>query len=110
VPKSGETRAQANRKIRQDALREQLAGQKHIEQVIDNVRKIETLDPTNGADTTTELNILKTATELRLKLVNKYLPDLKATEITGEAGAPISVADMSTWSEEQLDAYITSHQ
>ena len=110
MAKIGETRGQENRRIRQKALREQLANQGHIQQVIVNVKKIESLDPTGGNDTTVELNILKTATELRLKLVNKYLPDLKATELTGEAGAPISVADMSTWSEERLDEYISSHR
>ena len=110
MAKIGETRGQENRRIRQEALREQLANQGHIQQVIVNVKKIESLDPTGGNDTTVELNILKTATELRLKLVNKYLPDLKATELTGEAGAPISVADMSTWSEERLDEYISSHR
>jgi hypothetical protein len=97
------TRASQNRKIRQDALREQLAGQGHVQQVIVNIEKIEERGPTMEAQ---ELNALKIANDQRLKLVNKYLPDLKATEITGEAGAPISIADMSTWSEEQLDAYI----
>jgi hypothetical protein len=103
----GLSRANGNRKIRQDALREQLAGQGHVQQVIVNIEKIEAQGASMEAQ---ELNALKIANDQRLKLVNKYLPDLKATEITGEAGAPISVADMSTWSEEQLDAYISSHQ
>ena len=107
---AGVPRAVENRRIRQEALREQLSKQKHVEKVIDNIRKIESINPDDGNAAALELNILKTATELRLKLVNKYLPDLKATELTGEAGAPISVADMSTWSEERLDEYISSHR
>ena len=38
------TRAQTNRKIRQDSLREQLANQKHIEQVVESIKKLEELD------------------------------------------------------------------
>ena len=101
------TRANMNRKIRQDALREQLAEQGHVQQVIVNIEKIEQHGATMEAQ---ELNALKIANDQRLRLVNKYLPDLKATEITGEAGGPISVSDMATWSDEQLETYIASHR
>ena len=38
-----------------------------------------------------ELNALKAATETRLKLIGKYLPDLKSQEITGEEGGDIVI-------------------
>jgi len=41
---------------------------------------------------TNELNALKYATEARIKLLGKYLPDLKATEMTGEGGADLIVS------------------
>ena len=93
------TRAQENRAIRQDALREQLSGQKHIEKVIENIKEIETLASSfsggDGKDKEIDykefqaaqfkVNALKTANDQRLKLVGKYLPDLKQQEITIEA-------------------------
>jgi undecaprenyl pyrophosphate synthase len=94
------TAKQRNRQIRQEALREQLAAQKHIEKVVDNIEKIEdaetelfSLDEASeegGKDAITlavaklsdKVPRLKTGAELRMKLVNKYLPDLKAQEIS----------------------------
>jgi hypothetical protein len=97
------TRAQENKAIRQETLRDQLSNQKHIEKVIDNIKKIETLagkfsgggskdkDDSKEIDykelqaAQFETNALKMANEQRLKLVGKYLPDLKQQEITIEA-------------------------
>lgn len=96
------TRAQENRAIRQDALREQLASQKHIEKVVDNIQQIEKLDfYQKGGDGEIDyklcqankfrLDALKAANEQRLKLINKYLPDLKSTEITGDGGGTFTI-------------------
>lgn len=95
------TRANMNRKIRQEALREQLSKQKHVEQVIVNVKKLEEQGASmDGA----EAQALKYATDARLKLINKYLPDLKSTELTGEGGGPIEAIDYSQYSDEELKA------
>lgn len=90
-----------NRAIRQEALREQLSKQKHVEQVIKNIKKLE---KEGAAMETSELSALKTAIDSRLKLVNKYLPDLKSTELTGEGGGAVAVADYSSYSDEELEA------
>jgi len=85
-----DNRATSNRRIRQEALREQLSRQKHVEQVIKNVKKMEN----DGASMeATELQALRAATDVRLRLVNKYCPDLKQTdiELTGENGNPIDI-------------------
>ena len=82
------TKAATNRKIRQDALRDQLSKQKLVEKVIDNVRKMEEQGASMESQ---ELNALKAANDARLRLINKYLPDLKAMELTGEDGNPIEV-------------------
>lgn len=79
------TRAQANRAVRQEALRDQLASQGHVQHVVENIVKIEDLNPSSETFVN-ELNQLKTANDQRLKLIAKYIPDLKAAEITGEAG------------------------
>ena len=75
------TRAQANRKIRQDALREQLSQGKHVEHVIDIANNLSNVEEKLEA---TEVVRLKAAADIKLKLINKYLPDLKAVEITHE--------------------------
>ena len=85
------TKAATNRKIRQEALREQLSKQKHIEQVVKNIKKMEEQGISMEA---TELQALRAATETRLKLVNKYLPDLKSTEFTGPDGGAIEIAEV----------------
>lgn len=48
-----------------------------------------------------EIQRLKAAADIKLKLINKYLPDLKATEVTGEGGGPVELADLT---DEQLSA------
>jgi hypothetical protein len=40
----------------------------------------------------TELQALKASADLRLKLINKYLPDLKSQELTGEGGDALVVS------------------
>lgn len=103
------SKAAMNKKIRQEALREQLSKQKHIEQVVKNINKMEKLkvDVDGGKDREInykdlqlnqfELQKLKTANEQRFKLINKYLPDLKQSDITiaGEDGAPIQIQEIT---------------
>jgi len=85
------TRAQENRAIRQDALREWLSEKCTAQHLVDNVDKIEQLD-TSSETFRNQLDKYKVANEQRLKIMNKYLPDVRTVEITGEAGAPIEVA------------------
>lgn len=88
MARSGESRAQANKRLRQEKLREQLANQKLVEQVAKDSRKIADLGDDLDAHS---VNRLKIANELRLKLINKYLPDLKSTEVTGDPENPVAV-------------------
>jgi len=83
---SGVSRAQENKRIRQEALREQLANKGLLQQAIENISKIQDL---NNELESSDIHRLKTATELQLKLVNKYLPDVKAVEHTGDPDQPI---------------------
>lgn len=89
------TRAQQNRKIRQDALREQLANQKLVEKVIDSINELDEL--TSDQEGKDRATIIKTGIDARLKLINKYLPDLKSTEITGDPDAPIITSQPVTF-------------
>jgi len=73
------TVAAKNRRVRQDALREMLSKKCTVEQVIRNIDKMETQGAMMEGQ---ELTALKYATESRLKLINKYLPELKASELS----------------------------
>jgi hypothetical protein len=69
------------RAVRQEALREQLAGQKHIEHVVDIIDKLR--DEKN--DVSQEmLTRYKMVIDAKLRLISKYCPDLKAIEMSGE--------------------------
>ena len=77
------------RAMRQEQLRIYLSEKCRLEHVINNIIKMEK----EGASMeTNELNAIKYATDARLKLINKYLPELKATEVTGEGGEGLTVA------------------
>lgn len=79
------TRAQRNRQIRQEALREQLATGGHIQYAIDLADKL------NDAADSFEVQKYKAAFDARMKLVGKYLPDMKSTEISTEEGVTYKV-------------------
>ena len=78
--------AAKNRAIRQEALRDQLSNQGHVQHIIDIVEKLS--DETNEIDANMVARY-KVAVDTKLKLINKYLPDLKSTELTGEGGGAI---------------------
>lgn len=79
----GATVAAKNRKVRQESLREFLSKKCTVEQLLDNVKKIEHLEQDLTQEEVTRLRI---ATDIRVKLLSKYLPDLKSVEMTGEDG------------------------
>ncbi len=82
------TKAAQNRKIRQDSLREMLSKKCTVEQVINNVKKLEEQGASMEQQ---EVQALKYATDARIKLLGKYLPDLKSTELSGPDGSPIEL-------------------
>ena len=77
------TAKQRNRRVRQEALREQLASQKHVEHVIDILNELN--DESNELDQAM-VQRKKIVVDTKLKLINKYLPDTKSVEIVDEDG------------------------
>ena len=76
---SGVSRANENRRIRQEALREQLASQGHVQHVIDISEKLQTLSvELDGL----QIQRLRAAAEIKKNLIDKYLPSLKATDLS----------------------------
>ena len=83
------TKAQLNRQVRQEALRDQLSQQGHeqyISEIIGNLS-----DPEMEYDSLW-VQRLKAAADLRLKLMAKYIPDLKSQELTGPDGGDLVIA------------------
>jgi len=89
------TRAQKIRAVNQDELRVLMAEKNTVKQIIDNIEKIEGLNPEENTNFVKELNKYKTANEQRIRLLNKYLPDLRE-DITDATDLPpivIKLAD-----------------
>lgn len=75
---SGVSRGQLNRKIRQEALRDQLSAQGHVQHVVDIINEVNDLSIEYDQ---LILQRKKVVIDTKLKLINKYLPDVKMQEI-----------------------------
>lgn len=87
------TQANKNRKMRQDNLREWLSEKCTAQHLVDNINKIEDLNPESDSFTN-DLAKYKVANEQRLKVLDKYLPSLKSVEMSGpmdDNGLPTSI-------------------
>lgn len=82
--------AAKNRALRQDAFRELLSNQKHHEHI---VRLLDKIMDENQEVTDKMLARYKITIDAKLALLKKYIPDLKATELTGEGGGDLQI----TW-------------
>lgn len=90
------TEAARQKEVRQEALRQQLSAKGHVQHVIEMAEKMSDEDIELDRDMVTRYKI---AIDTKLRLMNKYLPDLKAVEVSGG----LSIADMS---DEQLNSEI----
>ena len=99
--KSGVTKAQAHKAIRQEALRELLSKGKHAEHVIDIANKLSSLDT---EITPAEATRLKAAADIKMKLIDKYLPNLQAVELETQTPATTKAEDLT---DDQLAAIAT---
>lgn len=80
----GSSRAKANRRVRQEALREYLSERGSVQHLLDLIEKVDKLDP-QDPDFDKNLAKLKVSIDQRQKLLGRYLPELKATEVEVEA-------------------------
>ena len=88
MARSGQSRAQANKAIRAKALREQLASQGHLQHIIDIHSKLLSLEDDLDA---VEVQRLRAVMDSKHKLIDKYLPTLKSTELTTDDDNPLSI-------------------
>jgi hypothetical protein len=88
MPKKGQTTKQARRAERQEDLRQLLTSQGHLQHVIKICEELDdlsiTLEPT---DITRKSKVIDT----KLKLINKYLPDIKNVEIANDGGGELTI-------------------
>ncbi len=96
--------AAKNRRVRQEALRDQLSAMGLVQHVIDTAEKLN--------DETIEIDQLmvsryKIVIDTKLKLIAKYLPDLKQTELVGNPDSPLEFKSPRI-SDEQLAAIIAN--
>ena len=81
------TRAQENRAIRQEALREELSNKGLLVHVLDIAKELQ--EPDSVLEST-DIQRLKAAADINLKLINKYLPDIKAVEHSGQIDSEVT--------------------
>lgn len=94
-----------NKRVRQEALREQLQAQGHVQHVVDILDK---LDDDAVDYSALDLQRKKIIIDTKLKLIGKYLPDVKQQEIELQAEHVFAqVSDEITveaWEEENKPA------
>jgi len=78
MAKRGHSRADENREIKREELKRYLQERGRLSYVFDNLEKLEDLHTEMD---NVEVSRIKSATDTRVKLLNKYLPDLKQVEI-----------------------------
>ena len=83
MDKPGISRADENRKIRRESLREELKSREYLRQIHDLLSK--DWDAARVAETKAKLDAY-------FRLLSKTLPDVKAIELTGEDGGPIDAS------------------
>ncbi len=84
--KTGQSRANKIRETKRAEVLEALKTKGLIQKVIDTSDHLANLKKPLEA---VEVQRLKAATDVRLALIKKYLPDIKQTELVGEEGADI---------------------
>lgn len=94
------TRAQKNREIRQEATREHLKNLGLVQHVIDIANKLG--EPAEDISST-QVSAMKASADIRLKLIDKYLPSLQSIESTIEDNRSKPVEKLT---EDELDALI----
>ena len=82
------TRAQLSRETRQAEMRKKIEASGYESHVHEVVKKL--LDPEQEFDSI-DVQRMKSAADLSIKMMAKFMPDLKSTEITGPDGGGLVV-------------------
>ena len=85
-----ETDAHKRKQARKEELRAYLSNRGKLDYVLDNIEKIEGLE-VGSDDFQKHLLKLKTANEQRIRLLAKYLPDMKDDYEPADSSQPITI-------------------
>jgi hypothetical protein len=87
------TVAAKNKKVREEALREQLRQKGLHTQVINIAEKLEKqhLELESSA-----IQALKASADLKMRLINKYMPDVKSVELSTDPESPLEFTEITT--------------
>ena len=99
----GSSRATENKRIRQEALREYIQERGSVQYLFDLIEKAEELDPTDP-DFDKKLAKMKLVFDQRQKMLDKYMPALKASEISLEANLKATQVDMMGVDTDDIEA------
>jgi len=97
--KKGVSRAEQNKAIRQEALRESLAAGGHIQHVLEICNELNDLQIEMDA---TDVQRKRAVIDTKLKLVTKYLPDLRSVELSNANGETFKTDNK--WTVEFINA------
>lgn len=94
MAKSGQSTAQARTDLNREEIRLKLQAGGYVQYVVASIDKLKDLDPEDKS-TPVAITQQKAVIDSYLKLVNKYLPDLRSTEISTPDGGGITVVHSS---------------
>lgn len=101
-------RAAKNKLVNQQQMREKIAARGHLTQAVQAIRKLTALEvnvqqhrtpltPDEITKITLRTGILKTAFEAHMKMVNKFLPDLRSVNFESPDGSNPLEAAARAW-------------
>lgn len=96
---SGQSRANKNKQIRQEALREQLQAQGHLQHVVELLNESSNLQLSEESDFILKRNMQ--IVDRKLKLINKYCPDLQSMQINADVETKTILIDLSGEGQEE---------
>ncbi len=90
---SGRSRRDKLRQERQEALREQLAAQGHLQHVTDLLEETLNLEPSDTSDFILKRNMQ--VVDKKLSLIKKYCPDLSNLQVQADVENRTTLVDLS---------------
>lgn len=86
------TTAAERKRVREEERREAIAASNTLTRITKLIEQLESIGASDENVHAAKVGALKGALDARLRLLNKYLPDLKSTEITGDDSRPLALS------------------
>ena len=96
---TGRSRANRNREVRQEALREQLQAQGHLQHVVELLNESSNLQLSKESDFILKRNMA--VIDRKLSLIKKYCPDLQNFQLQADIETKTILIDLSGEGQEE---------